>query len=404
MAITVNRTVSPQVINVPRADMLLVQASPEIRQLDLESFRRECREIKDSLDGRPYPRLIDYVAPVTVGSTQLAAIIEVTSAYTVTFEDGLYAVDLAGANSNVFEKTNRNQVSLLANNSAGLTYSKQVEDQSFEGRVSIDIDNGTPGTQFPRGTPGDPVNNLADAQAIIQVRNLPKKLSLLGALTVDPGEDISGYDIAGGYFADSLLTLSAGSTSDNIRVSNCTMSGGFHGASSRYDNCLIINATGLDGYCSRSKLGGLLTITGDSDFYFCYGTAAFIEAVDDLSINIVNFAGNATIANLTGSGSRCSIGVTSGVVAIDQTCIAGEITVVDADSQIDDQSGPSCTVIEVNQHIITQQNLQSAIDILEADEEIRASTYRKLHKDTKQEIVAKDVSQIGNDIDLTEQP
>ena len=40
--------------------------------------------------------------------------------YTITFEDGLYAVNIVGTNNNVLERTNKNQVSVNASNSAGL--------------------------------------------------------------------------------------------------------------------------------------------------------------------------------------------------------------------------------------------------------------------------------------------
>ena len=46
--------------------------------------------------------------------------------------------------------------------------------------------------------------------------------------------------------------------------------------------------------------------------------------------------------------------------------------------------------------------LQTILNILEADEEIRSATYRKLHKDTKDVLVSKTVSRNGNDIDLVE--
>jgi len=46
--------------------------------------------------------------------------------------------------------------------------------------------------------------------------------------------------------------------------------------------------------------------------------------------------------------------------------------------------------------------MQTILDILEADEEIRTATYRKLHKDTKTPLVTKSVTRNGNDIDLVE--
>ena len=48
--------------------------------------------------------------------------------------------------------------------------------------------------------------------------------------------------------------------------------------------------------------------------------------------------------------------------------------------------------------------LQTMLNILEADEEVRDATYRKLHKDTGAVLVDKVVTRNGNDIDLNEAP
>jgi hypothetical protein len=50
----------------------------------------------------------------------LARVVELINSYTITFEDGQYAVNLTGANSNIADKVNVNQVSVRASNSAGL--------------------------------------------------------------------------------------------------------------------------------------------------------------------------------------------------------------------------------------------------------------------------------------------
>ena len=118
MAITINWLT--KVINVPRADMALVQASPEIRQLDVDAFRLELKDIEDS-EGMPYVDTHRHVSTITVGGVTLARVVEIINGYTVTFEDGQYAVNLVGANNNIGDVTNVNQVSVRSSNSAGLT-------------------------------------------------------------------------------------------------------------------------------------------------------------------------------------------------------------------------------------------------------------------------------------------
>ena len=118
MAITINW--GTRVINVPRADMTLIQASPEIRELDIDDFRLTLKDLEDDEAGMSFPATHNHVAPVTVGGVTLARIVELINGYTVTFEDGQYAVNLVGANSNISDKTNVNQVSVRSSNSAGL--------------------------------------------------------------------------------------------------------------------------------------------------------------------------------------------------------------------------------------------------------------------------------------------
>jgi len=119
MTITVNPITG--VIYVPKADTTLVQASPtEIRELDLNIFRLILRDIEEDIHMRPWPRTHDHNADVTVGGVTLADVLEILAPYTVTFENGQYAVNLVGANSNVGDRVNVNQVSVRSANSAGL--------------------------------------------------------------------------------------------------------------------------------------------------------------------------------------------------------------------------------------------------------------------------------------------
>lgn len=109
-----------RVINVPRADMTLLQASPEIRELNLDVFRKALNALQDDPEGMPFPVTHTHNTEVTISGATYARVIEIVNGYTVTFEDGQYAVSMVGANSNVQDVVNVNQVSVRSNNSAGL--------------------------------------------------------------------------------------------------------------------------------------------------------------------------------------------------------------------------------------------------------------------------------------------
>lgn len=112
-----------KVIYVPKADMTLIQSSPiEIRELDLDVFRLALKDLEDSEEGMAFPDTHRHNTEVSVGGITLARTIEIINGYTVTFEDGQYAVNLVGANSNVGDVVNFNLVSVRSFNSAGLVH------------------------------------------------------------------------------------------------------------------------------------------------------------------------------------------------------------------------------------------------------------------------------------------
>lgn len=119
MAISINW--ANKIIFVPKEDTNLIQVFPtEIRELNLNTFRLALKDLEDSEDGMVFPDTHRHNAEVTVAGLTLARVIEIINGYTVTFEDGQYAVNLPGANSNVGDVVNVNQVSIRTFNSAGL--------------------------------------------------------------------------------------------------------------------------------------------------------------------------------------------------------------------------------------------------------------------------------------------
>lgn len=121
-----------KVVFVPRADMPVTQASPERRELDIDAFRLELKSLEASEGGLPFPDIHRHVAPITLAGITYARTVEIINGYTVEFEDGVYGVLAKGANSNVFDVKVDNQVSFLANNSAGLIDAATVFDQIKE--------------------------------------------------------------------------------------------------------------------------------------------------------------------------------------------------------------------------------------------------------------------------------
>jgi len=118
MAISI--TWGTRVIYVPRADMPLLQVSPEIRELDLNVLRLALKDLEDDEEGMPFPDTHRHVTEATLSGLTFARLVEIINSYTVEFEDGQYTVFCTGANHNLADVKVANQVSLIINNSAGL--------------------------------------------------------------------------------------------------------------------------------------------------------------------------------------------------------------------------------------------------------------------------------------------
>lgn len=110
-----------RVIAIPKEDMSLLQSTPsEVRQLDALDFWLKCRDLEDSAVGMLYPPIVSYNEATVVAGTQLSAVVRVINDYKVVFEDGLYNVNLTGANNNLSDRSIKNLVGLNSNNSSGL--------------------------------------------------------------------------------------------------------------------------------------------------------------------------------------------------------------------------------------------------------------------------------------------
>ncbi len=152
MAISINWPTG--VISVPKADMTLVSSSPfEIRELNINTFRLTLDDLQDDADGQVWATTHNHNTVVTVGGVTLARVVEIINGYTITFENGSYAVNLVGANSNIGDVVNLNTVSVRAANSAGLT----------EPDIAATVWNALIANHLTVGTTGKALNDAGSA-------------------------------------------------------------------------------------------------------------------------------------------------------------------------------------------------------------------------------------------------
>ena len=337
------------IINVPKADTQLVQVSPtEIRQLDLNAFRLELKDIEDSPEGMAYLATHSHNTAVDIGGVTLARVVSVINGYTVTFEDGQYAVNLIGANSNVGDVINVNQVSIRSANSAGLTFSEQINDQSFLGKVWVDTVQGLSGTAFPRGTPTDPTLTFDEGMTVALGRKL-KAFNVSGLVT--PTVSLARYALEGNSPEIATVILTGVPDTTAAVFNRLNVSGTINGACAFHD-CIIDIVGGFEGSAYDTSIKQEIVIHPT-----CLDTIRFVNCHSDIpglerpnldfngagcDASLRNYAGGLKITNVS-QAIKVSIDCNSATIELDATCTSGTFNIRGIGYLIDN-SGPGCTV------------------------------------------------------------
>ncbi len=259
MTITVDW--ATRIIHVPKADTTLVQLTPtEIRSLDLNWFRLQLKDLEDNPEGMSFPDTHRHNTAVTVGGVDLARVIEIINNYTITFEDGQWAVNLLGANSNVGDRVNVNQVSVRSANSAGLVTSAAIEFGEYGGGVTIDIASGEPGTIYPIGTGRRPSNNMADALLIANANGF-RKFFVRRNLTLVNSDYSNGFIFVGESVRLTNVTIQTLADVTACEFQNMTVSGTLDGNNTLRD-CIVGAINYVEGQIVNSTLLDVLLLAG----------------------------------------------------------------------------------------------------------------------------------------------
>jgi hypothetical protein len=336
------------IINIPRNDMTLIQSNPtEIRQLDLNAFRLELKSIEDSSEGIAFPRTHNHNTTVTVGGVVLARVIEILDPYTITFEDGQYAVNLVGANSNVGDRVNVNQVSVRSTNSAGLQDLSTLLSSAYAGKVSVDPVDGQAGTSTPLGTRNIPVNNLIDAITIAD-KNSIKTLQILNSMTIDISDFSRGFTFVGDNVATVGIVLDASTNVNRCQFKDLTVSGTLDG-DNVLKNCSVKTVEHVHGEMIDCGIDEQITLTSGekASLINCYsvvvnGPKPIIDMDGGGYLSLRNYNGTVHLRNCT--TGEAILDMASGTVVIDPTVTGGLITIRGVANVVDNSVG--ATVVD----------------------------------------------------------
>lgn len=319
-----------KVIYVPKTATDLVQSSPtEIRQMDLNAFRSQLNNLQDDEEGMPYRATHSHNTTVLVGGVELSRVIEMINGYTVTFEDDQYAVNLYGANSNVADVTNVNQVSVRSANSAGLVSTQAIEFGEFGAEVTVDQTNGTQGTIYPSGTLRQACNNLTDAKLIASYRGF-SRIKIIGDFTFLSTDILDGFEVVGQSATLSTVTLTEAATITDCIFMDATVTGTLDGGCD-LNNCHINGLSYVDGDVYDCELvDAPITIDGDqAEFIRCWsGVAGSETPLIDMGgtgtdLLIRDWHGGITLSNYLSGDNNISIDIASGHIILTDTIQSG---------------------------------------------------------------------------------
>lgn len=266
--------------------------------------------------------------------------------------------------------------------SATLQEQAAIEFGSFNGSVTIDVTNGVAGTTFPIGTEQQPVNNLIDAQTIASERGF-RDLYIKGNITINEGEDISGYHIHGEDTDSTTITLISGSLTTATRHYDLTLTG-VCGGRQDLTNCVLKNiqgfcATGGNTYVKDTILVGNVNINpiAEEEFYFINCVDGSNDNVYPI-INCNNAVANIYFRNYSGTlnfinnnkNNDIDVDLISGHVNIDSSVTNGSINIRGIGTLVDNSNGATIN----NDSLITKALIAEAVST-EVGEEIQYSSF-----------------------------
>lgn len=213
----------------------------------------------------------------------------------------------------------------------------QVDVINIVGYVTIDTQNGVPGTTGDVGTPGNPVNNVADAFTIAQTFGV-RQFVLYEDFVLD--RDLEDWTITGQQGSNAHDFDANGFTLDNVTLNNVTWIGSNRKSSSPADaseiqmvNCTIdMTGGGIAGTFDNCGIANFFSEEFADDPYLftnCYsigtGPAVFrgaLGGIQQASARIRDWHGELVITNIDNANATVFVNI-SGQVTLDASVTAG---------------------------------------------------------------------------------
>ena len=322
----------------PTISGTIIEVDIAYTEVILQDLVTTIREWEDDLDNMEWPKIIDAAGKEELGGGVLVGITTTMRDAKLKFADrpgpDWVVCNVGGGNLvatsgdlttyvNPIEPSSYVTVTKTSSSSATLQELGTLQFSSFNGGVTIDVDNvsgkAESGTDFPAGTLQQPSSNLEDTIEIAEYRGLDT-LYVLGNITFNGTDNINGYIVEGQSHIKTCICIKDDALTSGCEYKWATVSGTLDGNSVIQD-CTITDLSYVEGQVRNCVLQGNIYISGFSatNIINCWdGTANDQKPVIDMGgagrdLTVAQYAGEMVIDNLTGDNS----------VAID--LVAGEI-------------------------------------------------------------------------------
>lgn len=202
------------------------------------------------------------------------------------------------------------------------------------------------GTNYPWGTPGSPVGNVADAIVIANLFGIGA-IHISGTITISGGEDLSNFTLkADRSFGNRVDVVNA--VTNPTYFTDLTVGGTMNGGV-RFTTSVLLAIDGFDGGAKNCLITDAINIVGnganyftDCDTYITDGSAYKTLNIGDKLVNLIRCEGNYEIDGKTSTGTTI-VNMVGGKVRVTSSCVSGDIE-INGLASVDDQSSAGCIV------------------------------------------------------------
>lgn len=248
----------------------------------------------------------------------------------------LVAVDDVDAQLNAFFPSAGTSITRTSSSSATLQEQADIQFASFEGAVTVDLQNTTGRAQdssvFPAGTLRQPCLTQDNLYTITQANGI-YNVRVLGDITLSDAYNWDGYIFIGESTNKTTITINPSVSVLNCEFETARVTGTLDG-NSVIVNGEVDNLNFVDGQIEQCTIGpGNVSLgTGvNANFFECYSsipgtTAPIIDMNNTGILALRNYYGGIKLTNYNGSGEH-SIDLSSGRCILDNTITGGTFVV-----------------------------------------------------------------------------